>query len=233
MTARAFGDIAGRIVANRKPGRRTEQPVRRNSYDVNDRRARVFRPIGDGTKIGAIRWRERYLLVAEEYDVAMRKKGERCPLGAQALRILRTLLKLADFKTGQIDPCLDTIQKLTGYTRKTVVAALARLRDHGFLNWVRRTERTNNEPGEGPAVKQASNAYFFDLKRLSKRAAMRLTQLVSHIVPHGPASSPTSTHLPSTKPANLELEAALARIEATLEREDASSLTGQNPGERD
>lgn len=235
MTARAFGVIADRFVANKKPGRRTEQPVRRNSYDVGDRRAQVFRPIGDGTKVGAMRWRDRYLQVAEEYDRQMKKPGERHPIGANALRVLKALLWLPglDFKTGRLDPAIATIQDKTGFARKTVVDALRRLKDHGFLNWIRRTERTGND--EGPQVKQATNAYFFDLHRLHKRAQMRLRQLLRKCMPQAETPCPDSQNAapaPAGRSYTPELEGVLAKMEASFESPAASSEEGRNHGER-
>ncbi|EPR09858.1 hypothetical protein M527_06940 [Sphingobium indicum IP26] len=236
MTARTFGAIAGRLVANKKPGRRTEQPVRRNSYDVDDRRAQVFRPIGDGTKVGAMRWRDRYLQVAEEYDRQMKKPGARHPIGANALRVLKTLLWLPglDFKSGRLEPAIATIQEMTGFARKTVVDALRRLKEHGFLNWVRRTEKTGNE--DGPRVKQATNAYFFDLARLHKRALMRLQQLLRRCMPQ--PDSPQSDGQEGAKIASKRaydpiLEGVLARMGTAFEEPSASSESGRNHGEGD
>lgn len=235
MSARTLGTIADRLVANKKPGRRTEQPVRRHSYDVGDRRAQVFRPIGDGTKEGAGRWRMRYLQTAEEYDRQMKKKGERHPLGANALRVLKALLWLPglDFKTGRLEPAIATIQQLTGYARKTVVDALRRLKEHGFLNWVRRTEATGNEPGEGPRVKQATNAYFFDIHRLHKRAQARLAQLLRRCMPQAdpsPPDEPISAAAPSDGAVDPVLAATLARMDALIEGGSASLDTGRNQG---
>jgi hypothetical protein len=235
MTARSFGTIADRFVANKKPGRRTEQPVRRNSYDVHDRRAQVFRPIGDGTKAGAGRWRNRYLQVAEEYDRQMKQKGARHPIGANALRVLKTLLWLPglDFKTGRLEPALATIQEMTGFARKTIVDALKRLKEHGFLNWIRRTEKTGNEPGEGPQVKQATNAYFFDLHRLHKRALMRLQQLLRRCMPHPDTPQADSQNSAEQAPERIcdpKLEGLLASMAEALGSQAASSESGRNQG---
>src|SRR4051812_2726897 len=41
---------------------------------------------------------------------------------------------------------------------------MARLKLHGFLDWIRRTEPTGNK-GEGPQVRQITNAYVFGLPR--------------------------------------------------------------------
>ena len=43
-------------------------------------------------------------------------------------------------------------------SRDVVVKALARLRQHGFLNWIRRIEPTGIEDGSGPRVRQIPNA---------------------------------------------------------------------------
>ncbi|MBB6191216.1 hypothetical protein FHS51_001438 [Sphingobium wenxiniae] len=237
MTAYSFGQVADRFVANRKPGRRTEQPIRRNSYDVDDRRAQVFRPIGDGTLKGAMRWRDKYLQVAKEYDRQMKEKGKRHPIGANALRVLEALLwhKGIDFKTGRLDPAIATIQDVTGFARKTVIDALARLKDHGFLSWIRRTEKTGNEKGFGPQVKQATNAYYFDPSRLAKRALMRLQQLLRRkgdSPSPSPAQGDKSSLTPSPPQNNPELEGVLSRIDSALETRDASSESGRNHASR-
>ncbi len=172
----SVGELVGKLTRDRRTG----QPVRRNSFDIEDRRAQVFRPIGDGTKHGAIRWRDKYIQLVEEYDWSTKERGARHQIGANAIRVLKTLLHMPglDFDKGQIDPAIDTIMRLTRFARATVVAALHRLRHHGFLDWVRRTMKTGNEPGEGPQVKQISNAYFFPVERMSERARHRLKQLL-------------------------------------------------------
>lgn len=242
MTARAIGEVL-RL-------KRTNQPVRRNSYDVEDRRAQVFRPIGDGTKHGAMRWRDKYLQLAEEYDWATKKKGERHALGANALRVLKALLWLPglDFKTGRLEPAITTIMKQTRFARATVVAALRRLKEHGFLSWVRRTERTGAEPGEGPAVKQATNAYFFDLSRLTERARARLRQLLggraaiearlrerkrNADLRAGAAAVPIDTVGSYYAPPTPGMAEALNRLGAAVARQGASSETGLNPASGD
>lgn len=145
--------------------KRTFQPVRRDSFDIDDPRAQVFRPIE-----GGIKFVEVLLDALDEWDNQIKRKGERHQIGANARRVLEVLLRrCTDFRTGISEPCLDTLMKHTRLARATVVASLARLAKHGFIDWVRRTMRTDNDPGEGPQVKQVSNAYFFDLTRLPKR----------------------------------------------------------------
>lgn len=180
-----------------------------------------------------MRWRDQYLKVAKEYDWAMKKKGERHPLGGTAIRVLEALLYLPglDFKTGRLEPAIATIERHTRYARATVVRALRLLKQHGFLSWVRRTERTNNEPGNGPAVKQATNAYYFDPRALCARAVMRLRQLVGRPSPEPDGKVATTS--PETRPSgplDPGMAKALAGLEALLPEHDASSEISQNPG---
>ena len=117
---------------------------------------------------------------------------------------------------------------------------MARLREHGFLEWIRRTEPTGNE-GFGPQVRQITNAYRFSLPAAARR-------IVDRIVGKGP--TPTDD-IHRRKAAALEMEAMLAslpadrRMHAMIDNEtlavtlgriglllesNASSTSSQNPG---
>lgn len=147
------------------PSQGTGQPVRRESLDVDDPRAQVFRPVD-----GGIAFVERYLEAIEAWADQIKRAGKQHEINANAIRVLKALLRRCmDFKTGTCEPCLDTLMRLTRLARRTVTRALATLRKHGFLDWIRRTVRTDNPPGEGPQVRQVSNAYWIDLGRLPKR----------------------------------------------------------------
>lgn len=154
--------------------RRTHQPVRRDSFDVNDKRAQVFRPID-----GGIAFVDAYLKVLEEWADMVKQKGEAHRLTANCHRVLAAILKrCTDFKTGICEPSLDTIMKHTRFARATVVSALKRLWSAGFIDWIRRTIPTDNAGGEGPQIRQASNAYFFDMSRLPERCMKRLKEIM-------------------------------------------------------
>jgi hypothetical protein len=73
--------------------------------------------------------------------------------------VLRELLRLIDYKTGRLDPAITTIAERIGRSVAAVVDALKRLRDHGFLAWLRRYVPTGNAGLRGPQVQQTSNAY--------------------------------------------------------------------------
>lgn len=144
--------------------------VRRDSFDVDDSRAQVWRRIEDGSKAGGLAWADAMLQTAEEFDILHKKRGERGPLQANGIRVLTAILRRAlDFKTGRSEPELLTLMKWTGLSKPAVVGALARLRDHGFLDWVRRTIRVGKKGMAGPQRKQTSNAYFFGMGRMRNR----------------------------------------------------------------
>jgi len=155
-----------------------DRKVRRHSYDIDDPRAQVFRPIGDGTTKGALRWIDALVRTAKEFDLVHKKPGCRGPLTPYGVRVLEELLRLPNFKTGRLDPALDHLMKVTGYARATIVRALARLKVHGFLDWVRRSRSTGNDRELGPQRAQTSNAYFFDVGRLARSVRQRFLQLL-------------------------------------------------------
>jgi hypothetical protein len=149
--------IAGATAALTGRKRGPDKSVRRDSYDIEDPRAQVFRPIGDGTIAGAMGWIDALLQTAREFDRAHKKPGQRGGLGGPyAIIVLEALLGrrgviAIDFKTGRLDPALATLEKITGFARATIVRHLAKLREHGFLDWVRRSRKTGNDREFAPA----------------------------------------------------------------------------------
>lgn len=143
--------------------RRTFQPVRRNSYHAGDREGRIWKPIAKA-EIGP------RLRAAEAFNREHKEPGRpNGPLGHIGLEVLRELYRLVDYKSGRLDPSIDYLMRKLRRSRDAVVRALAALRRHGFLGWIRRTEPTDN-PGAGPQVRQISNAYWFGLP--AKAAAL-------------------------------------------------------------
>lgn len=164
--------------------RRTGQPVWRCSYDVADPRAKVERPIGDGSPAVVLKFIDSWVRVAEEWADHTRKPGQPHELTGNALKLLRAMMrKCLDFRTGRCEATLERLMQICRFSRPTVVRLLARLRELGFLDWVRRTERTGNKPGEGPLVWQTANAYFFEVGKLPEMARKRLEQLLGAFAP--------------------------------------------------
>ena len=150
-------------------GGRAGEPVRRHSRPqgrVEGVFWRPFRPKDVG----------RFLTAAERFERTGKKPGERSgPLGTVAIEVLRELLRLIDYRTGRLDPALTTLMRRTKRSKDAVVRALAALRQHGFVDWVRRYVPTGNK-GAGPQVQQTSNAYRLALPPAAERLLGRSGQ---------------------------------------------------------
>ena len=146
---RLDGGIAGACADERAAGR---NPMRRNSLRAGSCEASFWR----GTSRQEV---QKILRAAQRYELEGKKPGQRNgPLGGVALELLALFGNLVSFKTGRLDPSLDWITGKLKRSRDAVVRAMKALRDHGFLDWLRRFEPTPND-GRGPQVRQVSNAY--------------------------------------------------------------------------
>ncbi|MBB4152874.1 DNA-binding transcriptional regulator YhcF (GntR family) [Sphingomonas jinjuensis] len=95
------------------------------------------------------------------------------------LTVLRGLLRHLEFATGRLFPSIETIAAEAGCHRNSVVAALRRLKAHGFVAWVRRSIATGNDGAFAPQREQTSNAYYFDhQRRMASRTFQRFKQLL-------------------------------------------------------
>lgn len=137
--------------------RRTFQPVRRHSYNLGERELHLWRPV-DGREVRA------RLQAAREFDKVHKIPGRRNgALGHVGVEVLEALYGLVCYRTGRLEPSIDWICARIRRSRAAVVRAMARLKLHGFLSWIRRTEPTGAK--EGPQVRQITNAYVFGLPR--------------------------------------------------------------------
>jgi biotin operon repressor len=160
VSARSLAEIALGLPPAKRV--RSFQPVRRDSFEAGDRESSVWKPLGrnrsEARKLIAIS-----LTAAERYDRAYKEAGKRNgPLGHVGLEVLRKLYSMADYRTGRVDPSIATICEQIGRSRTAVVRAQTRLREHGFLIWIRRSLATGSQ-GKGPQVRQITNAYGFAL----------------------------------------------------------------------
>ena len=150
----------------RSQQRRTYQPVRRNSYRQG-REGVFWRPV-------ARKDVDRIILAAERFELSGKLAGRKNgPLGGVALEILRLFRNVVDFRTGRLDPSLDYLMAKLRRSRAAIVRALKALRDHGFLDWLRRYVTTGEQGARGPQVQQTSNAYRLSLP---KRAAAMIAR---------------------------------------------------------
>ncbi len=122
----------------------------------------------------------RVVLAAWRYDLAGRQAGRRNgPLGHIGLEVLDLLANVVSYRTGRLEPSLAYLMAKLRRSKDAVVRALAALREHGFLNWLRRHEAVELVEGPGPRVRQVSNAY-----RLSLPA--RAARLLGHLLTSPP-----------------------------------------------
>jgi hypothetical protein len=236
MTARAIDQILKGVSASlqgktRGPDHDPEGHRRtphRNSFDVDDARAKPWRPIGDGSVRQGMAYREAlteaagelYEVHYQEYPFAKIREanarqaelsaeldryaaGEVAAIGRPAVvrreldqvttylkaaagrlrrvdkDVLKALLRNIDFATGRLFPAIETIAEWAGCHRNSVIAALRRLRDHGFIGWVRRSIRTGNDGEFAPQREQTSNAYEFAPRgKMTNRVFQRYWQRV-------------------------------------------------------
>lgn len=138
------------------PAERKRTPVRRQSRAAG-RCEGVFWRRTDRKQVSQI------VLAARRYELANKKPGNRNgPLGGVAIELVELFANMVNFRTGQLDPSIETLMRHLRRSRDAIVRALKALRDHGFLDWLRRYVPTGNE-GRGPQVQQTSNAYRLSL----------------------------------------------------------------------
>ena len=153
-----IGTVLGRVLKEQ----RARVPVRGNSYE----RGRCEGAFWKKTSRQEVR---HILFAAKRYELNMRRKGRRCgPLGSVAIEVLEYLANLVDFRTGRLEPSIDTLMRRLKRSRDAIVRALRNLRAHGFLDWLRRYVPTGHA-GRGPQVRQASNAYRLHLPERAKQ----------------------------------------------------------------
>ena len=188
------------------PPERCPTPVRRHSHFKSRSEGQIWRPT---TR------REMVTLMDAAYRYDEQKgPGERNgPLGPVALQVLRYFVNLVDFKTGRLEPSIETIMGKIRRSRDAVVRALKNLRAHGSLDWLRRYEPTGNE--SGPQVQQASNAYRLSLPEKARQLLGRF----------GKSPPPPDDHGQEQK----VWTDAIAAYRASLPMEDRMRMDSDNP----
>ena len=174
MNARSIGQILGTATAAkayRSLDPNTGQPfaVRCNSYYEGTVEQKLWRRIADGTAREGKRLQAAVLRRARELEIRTRRERQktdtRCRNGVLGgdigLRVLEAMFELVDYRTGRLEPSVATLAERIGRSYAATHAALKRLRDAGFLHWVRRSRKTDNS--EGPQIEQITNAYALTL----------------------------------------------------------------------
>jgi len=253
---KAIGELLAGTAAIRPPAsakkvwvgnvRRTFQPVRRQSYAVGEREHKLWNRIGNGSRQDGKRFAGAYLAGARRYELDNKPAGKvNGPLGHVGLEVLRILLELVDFASGRLEPSIDTLMQRTRRSRAAVCGALERLKSHGFVTWIRRTEPVENPEPFGQQVRQATNAYGFSIAALPKAVSGLIRRIFTGSPPPDDAawaqeqdardqeamyrSVPLAEAGSARFPGDPAMAAAFNKLGAALS--NASSPDGQNPGE--
>jgi hypothetical protein len=142
--------------------RPASMPVRRASRPKGRCEAAFWQPIGRHEA-------KAVLMAAKRFELAERRPGERSgPLGSVAIELLELLVRLVDFRTGRLEPSIQTMMHRLKRSKDAIVRAMKNLRRHGFIDWLRRYEPTGLD-GRGPQLRQASNAYRLCLPQAARR----------------------------------------------------------------
>ncbi|KQN16123.1 hypothetical protein [Sphingomonas sp. Leaf28] len=149
MTARSLHEIIGKTSLYGVSRNR----VRRDSFLKGSCEARFWRPVSK-RQMGPA------MVAAEGYDRQHKQPGKRNgPLGHVGLEVLRALYRIVCHRSGRLEPSIDYLVGKLRRSRDAIVRALKALKDHGFLDWIRRTEPIFEAEGAGPRIRQVSNAY--------------------------------------------------------------------------
>lgn len=159
-------DLLGNVSERRASLRRSGQPVRRRSGCAGRCEGLFYRRI-TAREAGQIR------LAARKYELATKQAGARNgALGGIALEVLDYLTRLIG-RDGRLEPSLDFLMRKLRRSRDAIHRALKALRQHGFLDWLRRYVPTGNG-GRGVQVQQTSNAYRLSLPERARRLLGRM-----------------------------------------------------------
>lgn len=86
----------------------------------------------------------------------------RAPAGGRAaLSVLRSLIDIMNWRTGQLDPSYVTLARRARYKRSTVAKVLPFLRDLGVIGWIRCCKHSTAKNGRFQ-LQQESNVYYFN-----------------------------------------------------------------------
>ena len=148
-----------------KPNR---QPIRRHSY-LKGREGLFWQSI---TRQDA----RRIVLAARKYDLDTKQHGQRNgALGTVAIEVLDYVANLIDYRTGRLEPSLQHLMEKLKRSKDAIVRALKALRDHGFIDWIRRYVPADDDTGR-VQVKQTSNAYRLNLPERARKLLGRYGQ---------------------------------------------------------
>ena len=225
MTARSLHEIIGKTSLYGVSRNR----VRRDSFLKGSCEARFWRPVSK-RQMGPA------MVAAEGYDRQHKQPGKRNgPLGHVGLEVLRALYRIVCHRSGRLEPSIDYLMGKLRRSRDAIVRALKALKDHGFLDWIRRTEPIFEAVGAGPRIRQVSNAYRLCIPAFARVIVERIigpapvpADAVQHFEQRRAEQAMMVAQLPLREAvgfsvSNEALAAALARLADALEENERES----------
>jgi len=226
MTARSLHEIIGGK-ANQYGISRNR--ARRDSFPKGSCEARFWRPVSK-RQMGPA------MVAAEGYDRQHKQPGKRNgPLGHIGLEVLRALYRTVCHRSGRLEPSIDYLMAKLRRSRDAIVRALKALRDHGFLDWIRRTEPIPEAEGAGPRIRQISNAYRLCIPAFARVIVERIVSpapmpvdVVQYLEQRSSDQAEMVAQLPLREAVgfgvrNNALAAALARLADALDENERES----------
>ncbi|SDA21467.1 hypothetical protein SAMN03159340_01447 [Sphingomonas sp. NFR15] len=145
---------------------------------------------------------------AEKLEHDTKAPGKRNgALGHIGLKVLRFLLRLRGRADGRLDPSIQWLADQIHHSRSAVAAALQRLKEQGFLDWVRRTQIVEDPERPDQYVEQISNAYFLTLPGRARDIIRKVMRR-----PTSPEERATNDRRRQKCQSAEEVEASVARI---------------------
>lgn len=223
MTALALTD------SRAETRKRSGQPVRRHSHNAG------------GAEVGL--WRQYNMFPKSEHNARMRALEEferetKLPgkrngaIGAIGMEVYRYLMRLRGKKTGRLDPTVRWIADAIRRSRSAVHAALTRLKEHGFLDWIRRCQPIENAEPDEQQTEQIANAYILQTPATAKERVRRMLRRPTEFVRAVAEKLARQRKLESSTVDEVIAEATDPGLRAVLERlrdavEGANPPTGQ------
>ena len=176
------------------------------------------------------------IVAAKGSSRRQRQRGRRDgPLGHVGLEVLRALYRIVCHRSGRLEPSIDYLMGKLRRSRDAIVRALKALKDHGFLDWIRRTEPIPEAEGAGPRIRQISNAYRLCIPAFARVIVERIigpapvpADVVQHFEQRRAEQAMMVAQLPLREAvafsvSNEALAAALARLADALEENERES----------
>lgn len=167
------------VVPGKRARARSGQPVRRNSHHAGGAEVALWRAHNMFPKTE----HNARMRAAEEFEHETKLPGRRNgALGAIGLKVYRYLLRLRGKKNGRLDPTIRWVADHVHHARSAVAAAMKRLKDHGFLDWIRRCQPIEDAQPDEQQTEQIANAYILPLPATASERVRRMLRRPSEFV---------------------------------------------------